>query len=191
MSGKKSLLFGIGINDSDTPIKCRKTNFDCPYYARWVQMLRRCYSSTFHIKNPTYKDCSVCNEWLLFSNFRSWMKVQDWENKELDKDIVEPNNKIYTPNKCAFIEKRLNGILYFSELSKGKYPKGVHFKKANNNFIASISINGKKLHIGSYETPELASEAYNSTKKNTLIKEASIHNDKKVSDGLIRHAMLL
>lgn len=37
-------------------------------------------------------------EWLLFSNFKSWMEQQ--EEKVLDKDLLHTHNKIYT--NCLF-----------------------------------------------------------------------------------------
>lgn len=51
---------GVGICDKDT---------DKEVYKRWIGMLKRCYSEKELIKCPTYIDCSVCEEWHLYSNF--------------------------------------------------------------------------------------------------------------------------
>ena len=40
------------------------------------------------------------------------------------------------------------------------YAKGYTFNKASNKYMASIKINNKKIHIGCYDTPEEAHEAY-------------------------------
>lgn len=45
----------------------------------------------------------------------------------------------------------------------GKYAKGV--KKHGNKFQARIRIKGKYMHLGSYDTEEEASEAYNNKAK--------------------------
>lgn len=83
MRKKPKLVYGVGINDADYPTTQRekvngewKITWRCLYYDRWVSMLTRCYSSKCHEKQPTYKGCSVCDEWLTFSNFRKWMEQQ-------------------------------------------------------------------------------------------------------------------
>ncbi|ABN77126.1 Pathogenesis-related transcriptional factor and ERF protein [Rhodobacter sphaeroides ATCC 17029] len=38
--------------------------------------------------------------------------------------------------------------------------KGVHFHKPTSKFQASIRHNGKKIHLGPFDTPEEAHEAY-------------------------------
>ena len=90
----KRLVFGVGINDSDYEVYKyetingkRKATWKCPYYERWVSMLRRCYSPRSLEKYPTYKGCTVCEEWLTFSTFKKWMENQEWEDRHLDKDF--------------------------------------------------------------------------------------------------------
>lgn len=39
--------------------------------------------------------------------------------------------------------------------------KGVMFSKQTGKWLARISINYKPIYIGSFETPEIASKAYN------------------------------
>ena len=73
-------------------------------------MIRRCYSDNRLIKNPSYKDVEVCDEWRLLSNFKSWMEKQDWEGKELDKDLIG-DGKIYSPDNCIFIDHWLNTFI--------------------------------------------------------------------------------
>lgn len=62
-------VYGYGICDI-TGIENGK---QMKYYETWKGMLRRCYSELYHKKEPTYKECSVCDEWLLFSNFKNGM----------------------------------------------------------------------------------------------------------------------
>ena len=77
-SGK--LVYGVGVNDSAQATKTmirvggvQKQIWRCPYYGKWVNMLQRCYSELYHDKFPTYKDCTVCEEWKYFSKFKKWM----------------------------------------------------------------------------------------------------------------------
>lgn len=116
-SNNKSLanrkpVYGHGVNDADYVIERRINGkrVGCPIYRTWANMLERCYSDKFHVRQSTYIGCEVCDEWLTFSNFKRWMMVQDWQGKQLDKDIRVKGNKIYSPNTCLFVTKAENTI---------------------------------------------------------------------------------
>ncbi len=68
-------------------------------------MLQRCYSESYLNKRPSYRGCSVCEEWKTFSNFMAWMKNKNMENLELEKDILVPGNKLYSPETCVFVSR--------------------------------------------------------------------------------------
>lgn len=118
---RKNLKFGVGINDLLYAENDRA-------YSYWNSMLRRCYSEYALIKNPAYRGCSVCNEWLTFSNFKKWFDENYIEGYELDKDILEKGNRIYCPEKCCFVPKRINIMLINNRRARGKYPIGVSSK---------------------------------------------------------------
>ena len=120
----RKVLFGVARVDVDYAV-C-KTNA----YVVWCDMLRRCYSEKYHKKKPTYKGCSVCNEWLLFSNFKRWFDENYIDGYVLDKDILLKNNKVY-------VSKTYNGV-----------------------FVANISINGKQRTIARCNNQEEAFVAY-------------------------------
>ena len=80
-------------------------------YKCWASMMNRCYSDKYHKIKPTYKNCSVCNEWKNFQNFAEWYIENyptDGKKYELDKDVKFPGNKIYSPEKCKFVTKSEN-----------------------------------------------------------------------------------
>lgn len=110
---KKDLLYGVGINDADYPVSTyifengKKIQKLCPFYAKWKDMLRRCYSSSYHRANSGF----VIEDWHRFSVFKAWMEKQDWEGNQLDKDILVVGNKLYSPETCAFIPKRINMLI--------------------------------------------------------------------------------
>ena len=165
----RKLVFGVGVNDSDYMVKPKVNGkkLTCLYYERWHAMIGRCYSSKYQERQPSYKGCSVCDEWLLFSNFRSWMMSQDWQGLELDKDIKIKGNKIYSPDTCLFIPRSLNGLLCNSESKKGKYPQGVTLSK-RVHFLARIRCEGKLTYLGSFKKPEEASQAYQKARANKI-----------------------
>ena len=90
------LVFGVGLNDANytvNPVVSGKS-YLCSIYSRWQGMLERCYSKKYQVLSKTYSECTVCEEWLTFSNFKTWMEQQDWKGKQLDKDIIKKGNKI-------------------------------------------------------------------------------------------------
>lgn len=77
-------------------------------YAVWESMIRRCYDEKLHKRLPTYKDCTVCEEWHNFENFHKWFQDNYIEGFELDKDIRVQNNKLYSPETCMFVSPSEN-----------------------------------------------------------------------------------
>lgn len=77
-------------------------------YSAWSGMIKRCYSTSRQEKQPTYKGCSVCDEWHNFQNFADWYELNYTEGFELDKDVKVKGNKVYRPDRCSFISKADN-----------------------------------------------------------------------------------
>lgn len=115
-------------------------------------MLYRCYHKGFLESNPTYKGCSVTAEWLRFSNFKAWMETQDWEGKQLDKDILFHGNRLYSADTCVFVSQRVNKFLVIKTMS-GKYLTGVSWKKDRRKYAARCSnpFTGKVVMLGEYK----------------------------------------
>lgn len=105
---KRRPVHGHGINNANyiTNPKINGRTVVCPYYRKWSGILERCFSKAYKEKNETYKDVIICSEWLLFSNFKEWMKTQDWEGKEIDKDLLVSGNKTYSPELCVFFANK-------------------------------------------------------------------------------------
>lgn len=189
----KNLLFGVGVRDTEKPVNWlvngkRKT---CPYYLKWRGVLNRCYSETFLKNKPSYIGCTASEEWLKFSNFKRWMDQQDWRGKDLDKDIIKPGNKIYSPEFCCFVPQDLNKLLTDRKTERGKWPVGVHWNKGIQKFEARCNANGKRRCLGSYDTPEKASGAYRSFKASLILDKAREQSDIRIASGLIAHAQIL
>lgn len=159
---RRKLVCGVGVNDSWylTKINIDGKEVKCPFYKKWSSMLSRCYSEKYQKKQITYKECSVCDEWLLFSNFKSWMEKQDWNGKHLDKDILIQGNKIYSPDTCLFITQAINNLMSYDKATKGCYQKGVTYHEATGKFVARFSLNGKKKYLGLFNSEDEAYSAY-------------------------------
>ena len=190
LSSRKT-TFGIGINDANYMTQHRVNGIikRCPYFSKWVGILERCYDKKRQAKAPTYIGCTVAPEWLYFSNFRKWMETKDWIGKEIDKDILYPGNKIYSPDNCVFVDKSINALLTSRAAMRGEYPQGVHWHKASSSFVSDININGKKKHLGCFNTVAEAQKAY-ITEKIRVIRAVQSNNP-EISEGLERHIKIM
>ena len=184
---KRKPVFGIGINDASYIIGQGESV--CPCYRRWANMLRRCYSVTELKKNPTYSGCSVCDEWLIFSNFKDWMLNQEWEGMDLDKDLLIQGNKVYSPEFCIFVPHSLNSLFLDCGSKKGEWPKGVYFDKARRKFKAKCSVDGMSKELGRFVNVESAIDAYQKF-KSAHIKEVAqeYKSNKRLYDALIERS---
>lgn len=104
----------------------------------------------------------------MFSVFCAWMEKQDWQGKQLDKDILIQGNKIYGPDTCLFVTNAINNLLNNSSASRGALPVGVCLNGRNGRYFAYCNVNGKKSHIGMFDTIEKASEAYLECKRELI-----------------------
>ena len=191
------LLFGVGINDADYVVKIqedldkidgkrrRVQIWCCPFYTKWKQMLTRCYSKNYQERRSRYVDCFVCEDWLRFSNFKSWMETQDWEGKELDKDLLVRDNKTYSPETCVFVSRQVNQFLVESNSVRGEYPIGVSWHKDVKKFRASISTKGQRKQIGYFNTIEEAHKAWLEAKIEAAYELATEQDDPRVAAAII------
>lgn len=184
----------VAFNDADYVVEptINGKRIPCKFYRTWKHMIHRAYGKTFQSNNPTYIGVSVCEYWLTFSNFKKWMEAQDWHGNELDKDIINPNNKIYSPDNCCFVSSRVNLLLGDCRARRGEYPIGVYFNRVRNKFQAYCSDgNGADKHLGYYKTPELAHAAWLKFKLSVIDEVIATLTDIRVIDGLMRHKLLL
>jgi hypothetical protein len=189
---KKRLLHGVGINDANymTILKFEGKVFRCPYYIKWKDMIRRCYSSVLHAKRPTYISCSVSDEWLTFSNFKNWMIKQDWEDKHLDKDLLIPENKLYSKETCLFVTSEVNGFLHENKKTRGKLPLGVSFHKASGKHTANIRSGGASEYCGLFDNQNLAEIYYLKRKAQLAIALSEKQSNKVTAKALNKRAQL-
>ena len=167
---KRKAVFGVGINDSTYNIQqiINKKVLTCPYYRRWHGMLLRCYSKPFQKKQQTYVGCYVSDDWLLFSNFKSWMAGQDWQDMDLDKDFKVKDNKVYSKDTCLFIPRKLNLLLTDNKTSNNPYPTGVNLITESGMFRAKIYEDGKIRHLGCFNTAKEASNRYQNARASKI-----------------------
>lgn len=161
-SKTRRLVHGVGINDADyitTVMSYTKdsqgkeiieTKWKCPFYLVWRDMLGRCFSDKIQAKHPSYIGCRVCEDWKYFSKFKAWMEKQDWQGRQIDKDILVRANKVYSPEVCVFVSSRINSFILESNIARGKYPLGVNFVSSRQKFRAGINWNNRRINLGTF-----------------------------------------
>ena len=193
------LVYGVGVNDAEYVTqkfenfgyvggkRKQKRIWVCHFYGVWVDMLRRCYSEKFQEKCPTYRGCSVCEGWWLFSNFKDWVEAQDFEGKQLDKDILFPGNKVYSPETCVFTSFIVNTFVIERGKARGEWPIGVSWVKHVQKFQAECNnpFTKKKEYLGLFACQEKAHEAWLTRKLELAKLLAAEQDDPRVAKALI------
>lgn len=187
MKKKNKLICNIGINDADYVVKpvINGKRLCCPFYQAWRSMMTRCYSEKLIVKNPTYNGCSVCDEWLTFSNFKKWMEQQDWKGKQLDKDLLFVGNKVYSPETCVFVDYTVNSFITDCGATRGEWPIGVDFHK-NGKFQARCSnpFTNENAHLGYFTCPNEAHLVWKKRKRELSCQLAELQSDIRVAKAL-------
>ena len=196
--GAQKLVYGVGINDADYVVERKETIevdgvrkqkliWACPYHRVWRHILERCYSTKYQERKPTYRGCSVSEEWKTFSNFRAWMEKQDWQGKQLDKDLLSEGNKVYSECTCVFVTKMVNTFITDRGNDRGDWLIGVCWHKRDGMFTSSCSnqFTKKREHLG-YFTCELeAHQTWLNRKLELARLMAAEQTDERVAKALI------
>ena len=182
MASRKPLC-GVGINDAG--YVTQKNGKTCPLYRRWKDMIERCYSQ----KKRTFGMAQVCEEWLMFSNFRDWMAEQAWAGMELDKDILIPGNKVYGPEACCFVGKDLNTLLNIESGPRSRVCLGV-YKSKSGMFEAKCRVDGACKLLGTFDNPEAAHKAWQVQKAENIEAAVSAYSTSATFRQDVANALL-
>ena len=144
-------------------------------YIKWRAMLQRSFDNKYKEKHLTYKDVICCKRWLCFAHFledlEKLKQEYNWDKDEklnLDKDILNKNNKEYNLENCVLVPNYINTLFIKSDASRGKYPVGVYYDKQHKKYQANCHINGKYKNLGRYNTLEQAFYAYKQAKEKEI-----------------------
>lgn len=154
----KRSVYGIGYNG----IGPYNTSHHMKAYNRWTGILLRVYASQNLTVRENYKDCSVISEWHNFQNFAEWFYNQPFHselNYEVDKDLKILGNKVYGPNTCLLIPKKLNCLIGVSS-RYNRIANGVSKRYESSRYLVRLQVSGIRKIIGLFTTLEEASLAY-------------------------------
>lgn len=184
---------GVGINDSDYLVYRyamvdgkSKIVWRCPFYQAWSCMINRAYNKKYQNSKPTYAACSVDPAWHSFMDFRAWMMTQDWEGKQLDKDIICPGNKVYGPDKCVFVSRELNMFTTDSGAIRGELPIGVYWHVRDKKFLSRCCnpLTRKQETIGYFDDPAEAHKAWRAKKHEHACRYADMQTNPRIAAAL-------
>lgn len=198
MMKKNRLVCGVGINDANYVVRKetiilengerkRLKTWICPYYRTWINMLKRCYSAKEQQRCPTYYGCSVSEDWLVFTNFKNWMELQNYQGKHLDKDILVRGNKVYSKDTCVFVDSKVNTFLLDCGATRGEYLIGACLHKPSGKFVSHCCnpFTKKMEYLGLFISEQGAHEAWLKRKLELAHMLASEQTDARVAKALI------
>lgn len=189
-------VYGWGINDvnykvyTSSIVDGKKVKIVCHYYKDWKEMLKRCLDPVTQTRLPTYRGCTICEEWKYLSNFIKWVDSQpnrDWQNCDLDKDLLFVSNKIYSPETCAYLHPKVNLFLLTSTKIRGCNLIGVSNSNRNKNPFESRCcnpFNNGSSYIGMFCTELDAHKAWQERKHLYACQLADLQEDTRVADAL-------
>ena len=189
------LVLGVGFNDKTRPVFVDGKKVK--EYVLWQDMLTRCFSEKCQTRQPTYKGCNVSDNFLNYSYFYDWCQEQIGFGKVddkgrswcLDKDLLFVGNKIYSETTCVFVPNEINLFFIDRGNARGEYPVGVCFNKARGKFMAQCALNGKqRQHLGYFNTPQEAFNAYKPFKEN-LCKQLALKWKDEIDERLFNAMM--
>ena len=167
---------GVGIRGIKYPTVYKEHSRDhLPEYTTWMNMMKRCYNEKEKERCPTYKDVTSDERWIYYENFYEWLHGQQnykqlvqQNDVNLDKDILIKGNKIYGPDTCVLVPRKINNLILKSKSIRGKYPIGVQYYPKNKKFGAVEGSRKNTNFLGLYKTPEEAFVAYKQFKEQRI-----------------------
>jgi len=143
-------------------------------------MLDRCYSPYWARTKPALAGNTVCDEWLLFMNFRDWTVSKIWRGRHLDKDILSPGNRVYSPEKCAYVLPATNTLMcthHYQGTARG-------VDRNMGRWRAQYS--GRLL--GRFDNEGDALWAWRAARAKALAEAALLEADPRIPPALLRHS---
>lgn len=151
----KRTVYGIGYLGCSDAEANRTDNY---IYSKWANMMQRCYDEITHKLKPYYAPCTVCEEWLNYSNYRLWHIENAMGDRkvDLDKDILIPGNTVYSSETCTLVTHFANTIF--------ETTRGMESNIVKNNdtgkYDVSMTILGTRKEVGSFDTEEEATQGF-------------------------------
>lgn len=103
-----------------------------PAYDLWYAVMQRCYNPNYYNDHTekSYADVEVCPEWYNFQTFADFYVKHYKDGYQLDKDILKPGCKVYSPDTCMFVPRTVNNAEAILRTLVSENPAYAHVMKA-------------------------------------------------------------
>lgn len=130
-------------------------------YRVWSVMLDRCENKNNKgYENYGARGITVCDEWKTdFKSFYDWA-IENGYQEGLTIDRIDNDNG-YFPNNCRWTTKKVQSrnTRQIMITNTSGY-RGVCWNKRYNKWVAKISVNKKRIHLGNFGDKIEAAKAY-------------------------------
>lgn len=138
-------------------------------YTVWSSMIKRCYNGELLV----YQDVTVDSTWHDYQDFAKWWEAQplhrQQDNWQLDKDIVNPNARVYSPENCRLVPTQINTLI--KKMADKDCVQGVNYHKRDKAYRAYVAdVNGKRVEKNGFKT-ELEAFIWHKKEKEIVVKQ--------------------
>ena len=127
-------------------------------YRVYTAMLQRCCNPNDRsYERYGGRGITICTAWQNDINtFIEWAKASGYSDElELDRERV---NEGYSPENCRWVTETIQARNKRTRKHSSRFT-GVHFHQAKQKWIAGITVNKKRIHLGGFDSEEAAWEA--------------------------------
>lgn len=123
-------------------------------YQIWSGMKSRCHNENSDVYlSYGARGISYDDKWETFGGF--WEDMEEGYSDDLTLDRIDPNGD-YNKENCRWVDKFLQAINKNTSINNTSGTTGVSWVEANQNWRVRISVEGKRLCLGSFESYEEA-----------------------------------
>ena len=128
-------------------------------YKIWSGIHKRV--GNFDGKHPSYEDVTVCEEWWCYQNFAKWYNEHVYTLYDdflcIDKDILKPDSRIYSPQTCCLIPNSINEVFKdFRNYKNDDLPIGV----TRRNDMRTVKYRARTTTIDEYNNVVYTSKTF-------------------------------
>ncbi len=143
----------------------RRFNGELTYEGMYHHKLMvRATNTKYKRHRPTYAEVSVADNFKDFQFFAEWCNNQvgfGTSGFVLEKDLLVPNNKVYSEYTCVFVPDAINSFLTFKKTRTNGLPVGVSWCNVEYCYKSYCAqLNGKNKTLGRFTNPKDAFAAY-------------------------------
>lgn len=157
-------------------------------HRKYSNMMTRCYNSSWQDRwGEKYKGTTVCEEWLNDKeSFFDWMDMNYYEiegqKMDLDHNILDYNNKEYSPDKSIIAPHDIN--VMYENLEVGT--TNITYNSRNGTYTVKVMDDGEYIIDTGFKTYNEALDCYCTIKEGIIADKAFVLKG-KIPEKLYNH----